>query len=63
MTNKTKTLSELARLNNMNDAELVAYCKEKFGWSAERTTLMLDIERGVVDSDIIEVESEADSNA
>ncbi len=47
-------LSEYGKANNLNDDQLVAYAKEKFGMDEEDTRLMLAIERGEVDGDVIE---------
>lgn len=48
------TLSEYGKANNLSDDELVAYAKEHLGMDEEDTRLMLAIERGEIDGDVIE---------
>ncbi len=49
------TLSEYGKENNLTDEELVEYAKKQFGMDEEDTRLMLAIERGETDGDVIEV--------
>lgn len=47
-------LSKYGKENNLTDDELVQYAKDKFGMDEEDTRLMLAIERGETDGDVIE---------
>jgi hypothetical protein len=48
------TLSEYGSQNNLADDQLCEFAKEKFGMDEEDVRLMLAIERGETDGDIIE---------
>lgn len=48
------TLSEIGITNGWGDEKLVLYAKEKLGMDEEDAYLMLAIERGEVESDVIE---------
>jgi hypothetical protein len=48
------TLSETGKKFGMTDDELIQLAKEKLGMDAEDAALMLAIERGETDGDVIE---------
>jgi|GEM_PF-4751865 len=48
------TLSEIGKKQNLTDAQLIKLAKEQLGMSEEEATLMLAIERGEIDGDIVE---------
>ena len=48
------TLSEYGKQNNLTDDELVKFAKERWGMDEEDVLLMLAIERGETDSDIVQ---------
>lgn len=56
--NKPINLTEYGRVNNLTDEQLVAWAKKNLGMGEEDIWLMLAIERGETDSDIIETNEE-----
>ena len=50
----TLTLSEYGKQNNLSDEELIKYAKETFGMDEEDVILMLALERGETDGDVVE---------
>lgn len=48
------TLSEYGKQNNLTDEQLIALAKERWDMDEEDIRLMLAIERGEVDGDVIE---------
>ena len=48
------TLSEYGIKNNLNDEDLIIYAKKAFGMDEEDTRLMLALERGEIESDVID---------
>ena len=48
------TLSEYGRQNNLTDEELVKFAQERWGMDEEDILLMLAIERGETDGDIVQ---------
>ncbi len=50
-------LTEYGKENNLTDEELVEYAKKQFGMDEEDIWLMLAIERGETDGDVVDVES------
>ncbi len=48
--------TEYGIANNLTDDELIAYMKENYGFDEEDARLLLAIERGETDGDLIEGE-------
>ncbi len=53
-----KNLAELSKESGMTDEELIKLIQEQLGIGAEDAALMLAIDRGEVDGDIIEEEEQ-----
>lgn len=47
-------LSEYGKKHNLSDEQLIQYAKDNLGMDEEDARLMLAIERGEVDGDVIE---------
>jgi hypothetical protein len=50
------TFTEYGVANNLTDEELIAYMKKEYGFDEEDARLLLAIERGETDGDVIEGE-------
>jgi len=50
-------LTEYGKENNLTDEELVEYAKQQFGMDEEDIWLMLAIERGESDGDMVDDEN------
>lgn len=48
------TFTEYGIANNLNDDQLIAYMKTEYGFDEENARLLLAIERGETDGDLVE---------